>query len=115
MSQNKYTTKKIENAELSALVSEFLQADHSSKAHAERAKQAKEKILAFSEISPAEACHYDVANKSGSTEYKLTYKTHKVVHDVAILEKIAELKAQIKQLETEYGTDEFWYFGMNEK
>lgn len=115
MAQNKYNSSKIESAELSTLVSEFLQADHSAKAFSEKAKTAKEKILSFAEIDSSQKCHYDVANKNGRVEYKLTYKTHKVVYDSSALEKIAALKAEIKKLETEFGIDEFWYFGMTEK
>lgn len=114
MAQSKFETVEIINDDLSIIISDFLQSDHSAKAHAKRAKEAKDKVLQFDEINPASPCHYKVANKTGKVNYRVTYKTHKVVHDTDVLAEIERLKAEIKRLEDMHGVDEFWYFGLNE-
>lgn len=113
----KYINKDIEsNEKLAALVSEYLNADHSQKAQKARADKAKAAILAEIGAEPSERCNYTVINKTGKKKFVITFSEQvKDFTSEEAAQEIKKLEERIKELKATYGIASFKGYSMRER
>lgn len=93
--------KEVSNATLDALVSEYAKHKHTADTEMEKADALKADILTAAGVNPDEACNYSIHGRGEYTtaNFTITYVEKAVSYPDGVAEKIAELKAQIAELE----------------